>query len=323
MDTNISIPLSILSVLIIIANGAVCLLVGIKRNLRTYTNGFVVSLAISDALVGITLFLHYALAVESSVTLNIFYTTALVGSVANLSAVTFDRHLACTRPFHNKDIIAKYFIRIITFCWLIAVTCAVLPICWMNADFAAIALKVYQFSILIFAIATPYTLIFLCYWQIFRQIRKAVKRDKKLARSVRRSFHKPMKNISSEAKVAKVFVVISVMFVISWLPIIWTTLVVAIDKPQLLPHILVVISPFTLAFGSIINPMLYSFMKPDFKIVCRRLLPWRSPSRFSSPDRNRSRINQDLSSTFSFKTPSRLQLHTNANANILKNKSTS
>lgn len=268
------IPISVLAILVMIANGAVCLLVCINKNLRTYTNGFVVSLAVSDILVGVTLFLQYALSVESPVALNVLYTTALVGSVANLSAVTFDRYLACMKPFNYEQIIAKYFGTIVTLCWITAVTSAVLPVCWLDSDMAALALEIYQFCILLLGIAAPYIWIFICYLRIFRQVRTIVRRERQITNSVHgRSLNESTaKRVSSEAKVAKVFGVIAAMFVLSWLPIIWTTLVHAVGKPHLLPDAITVLSPFTLAFGSIINPVIYSFMKPDFRTVCKKLL---------------------------------------------------
>ena len=285
---RIAIPISILAVLVMIANGAVCILVCLNRNLRTYTNGFIVSLALSDILVGVTLFLQYALSMDSPVALNILYTTALVGSVANLSAVTFDRHLACMKPFNYTSIIAKYFGTIVIFCWITAVTSGVLPLSWAESHVAALALKIYQFCILILGIGAPYVWIFVCYLQIFRQVHKIVKREKRIAKTVQGGHFKDSRarRVSSEAKVAKVFGVIAVMFMLSWLPIIWTTLVYAVGKPHLLPEAMTVLSPFTLAFGSLINPLLYSFMKPDFRTVCKKLIYLNSLPRFSFKEEN-------------------------------------
>lgn len=319
MDANVVI-VSILSVVVLIANGAVCILVFINRNLRTYTNGFVVSLAVSDILVGITLFLQYAVDVDARVVLNILFTTALVGSVANLTAVTYDRHLACAQPFNYSNVISKYFIKIVAFCWITAVTAAVLPLSWADSASSALALKIYQFCILIIGIAAPYIWIFFCYLRIFRQVYKIVKREKKMAMSVRGT-HQPCertKRVSSEAKVAKVFSVIAVMFVLSWLPIIWTTLVHAIGKPHLLPTAMIYASPFTLAFGSIINPILYSFMKPDFKHECKKLSCLISLLRFSFNDDERS-LNDNHTFTrltSVTKSPSRLPLQQIEQTNI-------
>ena len=306
---KIAIPISVLAVLVIIANSAVCLLVRINRSLRTYTNGFIVSLAMSDILVGVTLFLQYALSMDSPVALNILYTTALVGSVANLSAVTFDRHLACMKPLNYAEIIAKYFGTIVTLCWITAVTSAVLPLCWLNSDVAALALKIYQFCILILAIAAPYTWIFFCYLRIFRQVRKIVKREKQITNSVHgRSLNESTaKRVSSEAKVAKVFGVIAVMFVLSWLPIIWTTLVHAVGKPHLMPEAITVLSPFTLAFGSVINPIIYSFMKPDFRTVCKKLLYSNALPQFSFKEENCSQNEDEFLGTSRITVPSIVQ----------------
>ena len=308
--------MSILSTIAVTANGAVCILVFIKRNLRTYTNGFIVSLAASDILVGVTLFLQYALSMETPVMLNILFTTALVGSVANLAAVTFDRHLACTQPFNYENVIAKYFIKIVAFCWITAVISGVLPLSWVHsdsADSAALAMKIYQFCILILGIAAPYTWIFLSYLRIFCHVHRIVKRERNMSMSVLRSNQscERTKRVSSEAKIAKVFSIIALMFVLSWLPIIWTTLVHAIGKPSLLPTAMFYVSPFTLAIGSIINPMLYSFMKPDFRNICKKLFCSISFPKFSSIEENR--LPSDNDNTFtrgtSFtKSPSRIPL---------------
>ena len=269
-----SVIVSVLSVVVLIANGAVCILVCLNRNLRTYTNGFIVSLAMSDILVGITLFMQYALDFEEPVALNILYTTALVASVANVTAVTFDRHLACTQPFTYENIISKYFIKIVLFCWIAAVTTALLPLSWTNNEtLAALALQIYQICILTLGIAAPYVWIFMCYVQIFRQVSKIVKRERKIAKSVgepRLSWERE-KKVCSEAKIAKIFCVIAAMFILSWLPIIWTTLVYAIGRPRLLPNAMLYISPFTLALGSIVNPILYSLKKSDFKHECKKI----------------------------------------------------
>ena len=273
--TAFKVIVSILSVVVLIANGVVCTLVFVHRHLRTHTNGFIVSLAMSDILVGITLFLHYALNVHGPLALNVLYTTSLLASVTNLTAVTFDRHLACTQPFNYSNIIAKHFTKIVVFCWIAAVTTSLLPLSWANSEpsSAALALHVYQVCILILGIAAPFVWIFFSYLRIFRQVSKIVKREKKIAKSVMYA-HEPCergRRVCSEAKIAKILSVIAVMFVLSWLPIIWTTLVYAIGQPRLFPEALKYVSPLTLALGSIVNPVLYSLKKPDFRHVCNRM----------------------------------------------------
>lgn len=276
--TAVDVVISILAVITLMANGTVCILVFTNRNLRTYTNGFIVSLAVSDILVGVALFLQYALSMDNRLVLNVLFTTALVGSVANLTAVTFDRHLACTQPFDYQNIIARYFIKIVAFCWTAAVISALLPLSWLESNSAALALRIYQFGILIICIVAPYTWIFLCYLRLFWQVHKIVKRERKMAVHVRGAHQccERTKRVCSEAKIAKVFCVIAFLFVVSWLPIIWTTFVYAIGKPYLMPKVIHSLSSFTLAVGSVINPILYSFLKPDFRNVYKnifRLIP--------------------------------------------------
>ena len=319
VSAEVKIPLSILAVLVMFTNGVVCFLVCINKNLRTYTNGFIVSLAVSDILVGVTLFLQYALSVKEAVTLNILYTTALVGSVANLSAVTFDRYVACMRPFNYANTIVKSFFPIVAFCWIMAVVCAVIPLSWTDSDVAGLALRIYQICILLLGIAIPYVCIFISYVRISRQVRKIVTRERKLVNSVKACPRADLRarRVSSEAKVTKVFVVIAVMFVLSWLPIIWTTLVYALGKPQLLPKHVALLSPFTLAFGSIVNPLLYSFMKPDFKSVFRKLFHLNKVPQRSRREQHLSRNNtSEFPAPSAVTTPSTLNLQSVALINI-------
>jgi hypothetical protein len=204
------------------------------------------------------------------VVLNIIYATSLLSSVANLSAVTFDRYLAVMRPLTYTATISKCFIKILAAVWGVGLICALLPLTWYKSS-NMVFLQVYQFFVLVFGIVIPFILIFVGYLRISRQVRNCVKRE--LTRSiVDKTEYVKCKNVSSEAKLARVFIAIAVMFVLSWLPVIHVTVVMAIGKPKLMVKALNKCSPFSLALGSLVNPMLYSFMKPDFKRVLRKIL---------------------------------------------------
>ncbi|EDO34723.1 predicted protein [Nematostella vectensis] len=264
--------LGVLSLLVITSNIAVCILVLCTRSLRTYTNGFVVSLAFADILIGLALFIQYPLQVESPVALNVMYSVSLLSSVANLCAVTYDRYLAVLQPLRYTPTIAKYFFRILVGVWVTGLVSAVIPLTWFPSTSGVIH-QVYQFVMLVAGIIIPYTFIFICYWRIYKQVRICVAKERKLSRLVcDRVELTKCRRISSEAKLAKVFIVISVMFVLSWLPVIYVTAVIAIGKPELMIKALNSSSPFTLALGSLVNPILYSFLKPDFKFAIRKLV---------------------------------------------------
>lgn len=266
----ITVPISILAIIIILTNTAVATLILITRSLRTCTNTFVVSLAVSDILVGVALFIQYTLNVSAPIILNVMYSTALLCSVANLGTVSLDRYIAVVKPFNYCNTVPRYFAKIILTTWITALLTALLPIAW-SGNTALTVHKVYQFCVLVFAILLPYVLIFISYWRIYRQVRKCVRRERRLTKTVVVAYHQ--KKLSTEAKIAKVFAVVCLTFVLAWLPIIWATAVVALGRLDLIPKEFTYIAPFTLAFGSIINPVLYAFMKPDIRNALLKVLP--------------------------------------------------
>ena len=88
-----AIPLGILGVLITLENLLVCFLVYRFRKLRTFTNGFIVSLALSDILFGAVL-IPVNIADQSNPANGYLVSLILFANVTNLFAVTLDRYLA-------------------------------------------------------------------------------------------------------------------------------------------------------------------------------------------------------------------------------------
>ena len=266
-------PLSVLSAFVVVSNTLVCFLVFSQRRMRNYTNGFVVSLALSDIMTGVTLFIQYNTELHhvSRLIVNIIYSFVFICGVANLCAVTFDRYLAVTRPFLYKTSIAKVFKISIPLLWVLSLLIASLPLAWEghnNKDL--LAHKVYILSCSIGFSIISYVFIISANICIFRIVRRFVQKEKLIRVSVyigksdSKGFRAARK-ISSEGKVARVFVIVALMFVLSWFPTIFYTAAVALDKGTSVPTVMTQMSPFTIVLGSAVNPVLYSFMKPDFR----------------------------------------------------------
>ena len=69
---------------------------------------------------------------------------------------------------------------------------------------------------------------------------------------------------------AKVFFIISTAFLLSWLPMVYiTTATNVLNLFELVPHALLTVSLFTTATSSLVNPLVYAFLKPDFKAIIR------------------------------------------------------
>ena len=281
----IYISLSVLSLLIILSNSAVCLLVVKYRHLRTHTNGFVVSLAASDIIVGISLCLNYLIKIDISrdVT-NVMFATGLLTSMYNLCGVTYDRYLAVKKPLIYIQVISKHMPRIVVLTWISSCAMAALPLAWQgkqNMNY----LMIYQFCLIAIWIVLPSSLIFVCYYHIVLQVRKCVKREKEMLHTCSLSMKEERKRVSTEAKVARVFIVIAVTFICCWFPLLFITTAFAVGKASSIPAILGKFYPFTMAVSSLVNPFLYCFMKPDFKLVLKKILPSRRRGHKEARDR--------------------------------------
>ena len=274
VEIYISVFLGILSVIIVVANCSVCALVCFNKTLRTYTNWLVLSLAVSDILTGGVL-LPIILIKPASLVTDYFITLILLSGVANICAVTYDRYVAIIKPLLYLHLAPKIFERALVVSWLIPAIYTMLPLTWDTNPTKTIHI-VYVVCLEIFGVVVPYIFIIVAYVRIFRQVRRSLtmRKDFEFAREQR----KERRRISSDAQVAKVFCIVSTAFLLSWLPILYlTTVYNVLNWPDLIPGVLDTISLFTLATSSLVNPLMYAFLKPDFKVVIRNLCRKNSP----------------------------------------------
>ena len=256
------------------------------RQLRTHTNGFVVSLAASDVILGISLCLFSLSEVDINVT-NVMFATGLLTSMYNLCGVTYDRYLAVNKPLVYVQVISKHLPRIVVLTWIASCAMAALPLAWQGKNRMSY-LMVYQLC-LVALIVLPSLLIFIWYCRIIIQVRKCVKREKEFLHVHSVSVREESKRVSTEAKVASVFAIIAMTFICCWFPLIFITTAFAVGKRASIPLILAKVYPFTMALSSLVNPFLYCFMKPDFKLVLKKIFPLRR-SRIAQEKKGRDNL---------------------------------
>lgn len=256
-----AIPLGILGILIMLENLLVCFLVYRFRKLRTFTNGFVVSLALSDILFG-------AVLIPVNITdqfnpVNVYLISfILLANVTNLFAVTLDRYLAVINSLRYSYNMTKHFVKILVMAWILPIPLCLLPLLWHKDSTAH---TVYLFFIVI-GVILPYIFILFAYIKIFREVGRQVKNLAKLAKyespseAVREG-----KRVAGEARVARVFAIIAGIFVISWMPVFYMTAVDALKKDELIPPELSLVSWYTMTAGSLANAAVYAFFKGDFR----------------------------------------------------------
>lgn len=187
--------------------------VQLSRRLRSVvSNLFILSLAISDLLVGLTI--PYHLAIYLDVTLGeshlvcimkfFFNIVACCVSIWNLIAIAIDRYIAIVYPLHYSRWITKRTATIvITFGWVSGTVMGVIPLFWNNLDtsseceFDEVLPPWYMAGIV-----TPvFSLIWFCmltlYWRIWREAYKH-------AKQLRASISGPHENGHSDWKSVQV-----------------------------------------------------------------------------------------------------------------------
>lgn len=257
----------------IIVNGLVCLLVFRYKTMRNYTNGFVVSLAVSDILAGIVILTQYLIGFHNRILINIAYAVVMLSGITNLCAVTYDRYIAVTQPLRYLTIMQKNCRGLIVGVWLVSIVVAMLPLLWQGQSRDASVHRIYVMAVQIVFIGLPFILIIVSHCKIYYHAKKCSKLARQLSTiHVISTKRNTLKRTASEFKVARVFALVSVLFLLSWFPVFFYTTAALFNRAYLVPKKLTDLSPITLALGSLGNPLVYSLIKPDFRKALRRLL---------------------------------------------------
>ena len=267
MEQVLAILLIFLCVPIVFANGTVCGLILGTKHLRTPSNFLVMSLALSDLFIGAVL-IPVNVALPESPVNGYFTAIILLSSVASLCGISFDRYTAVIRPFQHRIILRKHFRGIIITTWSVPTVVSLAPLVW-HTNSTKLAHRIYL-TVLCALVIGPYLLVFTVYYRIFRKLKEHSKLIKSLHISscVRRKANR----VSSETKVTQLFFLLVIMFLISWCPVLYTTLAFAADRMDIVPSFLDVVSLFTLSLISLVNPILYSLGKTDLRCELKRLV---------------------------------------------------
>ena len=262
------VSLSTLSVLVVVFNVFVCCLVCMNKALRTYTNGFVVSLALSDILTGGVLF-PMILSKPSSLATAYLTSIIVFSSSCNLSSVTCARYVAIMKPLRSRYLVPKMFKKAVVFSWLIPIIFSLLPLFW-NTNYELQIHKVYIICAQVFGFVVPCVFITFAYVRMFKEVRRSLALQKNFQVESPQERTNERRRLSKEIKIAKVFCIISAIFLFCWLPVIYmTTAQRVFSRSDIIPDFMPTVSLFTMAINSLVNPVIYAFLKPDFIIPIR------------------------------------------------------
>ena len=156
--------------------------------------------------------------------------------------------------------------------WLVPVVYSLLPRFW-DKDPSRKIHKAYIAGLQLFGVVVPFVFITFAYIRMIRQVRRRLAMKRELV-NCPQVHGNEIRRLSSDVKAAKVFGIISSMFLLCWLPIIYmTTVTELLNRPDLDPNILATVSLFTIALSSLVNPVLHAFFKTVIqKYLLRRPL---------------------------------------------------
>lgn len=265
----------------IVVNSLVFILFLKTKTLRTPANYILFSLAISDFLTGLLNIPLYVIVVHTPIissTALRFHLGFLVPVVHMVTAIlssyhiciaTLEKYLSIAHPVSHRLIRKGTVKAAIMLVWLVAVFLGFLPFIWIDkvADSSG---RKYVVSYLIFCLvavfALPYSFMLYAFVTIFRTLSARLKRRSKYCPH-------PQRLVARERKCMALFVTMATVFAVCWLP--YFLLMLLLRTSDLRPrasetaaHAIILIRYMT----SVINPLLYSLLRPDFNAAAKRLL---------------------------------------------------
>ena len=273
-----------IAVLVIITNMFVIVLFVTKETLRKGGKLLLLSLAISDVTTGfITIPLNIGCEVTFSLRLcmssGILNRFLAISTVYHILAITFETYYAILRPMeHRVKIEKRKVLGIALIIWFGALIIAVTPLTWAIGELTDVRgqpskdflrkMTIYEIFAFSFGFLLPLTLMIFAHARMFSKIINALK----LIRRQNCPAHKLCNINKNKYKAAILFAVLLLIFTVCWLFWFVISLLNAITKarhpfPKWAVDILTIIRYTT----SCINPLLYTFFRPDFYTAFKTL----------------------------------------------------
>ena len=194
----------------------------------------------------------------------------------NLCCVSVDRYIAIRFPFRYQDIVTKQrCYAVIIMVWLISLF---LPFSRILVDNPT-TIEDMWFSLSIIFFVLPITVVTLCYFWIFKTVRKQTRRI-----TVERHQNTAENNTCTQPcarqnhKAIKTIGLVLGVFIASWMPSLVTTVVSYVTADECLGNRLeYAVWPWIAAIGltsSAINPWIYVFRNGDFREALHRHFHW-------------------------------------------------
>lgn len=257
----------------LILAGNLLVMISYKKNrrLRTRTNTFLISLAMSDMIVGgvnlpmwVFCLVNYEVCI-SSPTYNLVFKFldrfGAFASIFHLTAISVERYIAVVRPYLFYRLVERFFFTASGFAWITATLLASLS--WLNHFHT----KPYNMAVFIIGFAVPAIIVVSMYCGIFKSAKSLIKRTPAFQGTTTNNNH----IIREDRKVAVTVAVISGMFIVAWLPFFLLSIIASYCPIHCLPKKpadvwrLVTVVKWLHYSNSSINPIVYAFRDKEWK----------------------------------------------------------
>jgi len=264
-----------LSILTMVGNGFIIFLVCSKRQLRTKTNAFVVSLAVADFCVGVSVvppmfFCEMATGCKpESYAISFVRWLFSYAAVTNLCSLVVDRYIAVVKPMKYLTFMTRRrVIQMLSFSWSIRVVLSSLSgLNWFIFKISVFYDIIFWISVLFFELLPCLMLIF-CFASMLHVICKLHRTSRTITKQLRFN-HRILFNYQGKSAVKLMAVVIG-LFLLCYGVYIRCSLVhifkigVCDDNEYKIP---------LLVLNSAINPVAYAFFKRDIKKEVKTTCP--------------------------------------------------
>lgn len=257
------------------------IIISLSRHLQTPTNLILLSLAVSDFLVGFTAMPFATMLLQTCGVLrkisclsNVFNFILTSASVGNMVLISVDRYMAICCPLHYSSMITPNRVKIsVSLCWICSLIYSMvfLKDMWSkscNYNCIIIINHISGIVDLIITFIGPITVIIVLYTRVFLM---AVSQARRMRSQISTITSNTVTVKKSELRAARTLGIIILVFIICFLPVYLRSIMgeEITDVEDIFPHL------WLFYCNSTINPLIYVFLYPNFRKSLKLIVTFR------------------------------------------------
>uniref|UniRef100_A0A8C0YQN1 Opsin 4a (melanopsin) n=1 Tax=Cyprinus carpio carpio TaxID=630221 RepID=A0A8C0YQN1_CYPCA len=268
-----------------------------SRTLRTPANLFIINLAITDFLmcatqapIFFTTSMHKRWIFGEKGCELYAFCGALFGicSMITLMVIAVDRYFVITRPLASIGVLSqKRALLILLIAWAYSLGWSLPPFFGWSAyvpeglltsctwDYVTFtpSVRAYTMLLFIFVFFIPLIVIIYCYFFIFRSIRSTNEAVGKINGDNKRDTIKQFQRLKNEWKMAKIALIVILMYVISWSPYSTVALTAFAGYSDMLTPYMNSVPAVIAKASAIHNPIIYAITHPKYRLAIAKYIP--------------------------------------------------